>query len=89
MLNVFTQLKEVNTTGAVLEMNTYAEPPSYIHYLGEAIGECTGLIPLRTENSDVGKRMTKTERWKEIRAMFNDHQVILKMIDIDPREIPP
>ena len=41
-------MKKVNTTQSVIEMYTFFEPPDYIHYLGEAIGECAGLIPLRT-----------------------------------------
>ena len=68
-------------------MYTYGEPPDYIHYLCEAIGECTGLIPLRKYKDDRG--LTKKERWAEIRGMFRDHKVILKMMEIEPRKLQP
>ena len=43
-------LRRVNTIQSVKEIYTYGSPPDYIHYLCEAIGECTGMIPLRASN---------------------------------------
>ena len=79
----------MNKKGAVVEMNTYSDPPDYIFYLAEAIGVCTGQIPTRTFSEASNSRCTKQQRWEEIKGMFTDHAVVLKMFDLDPRTIHP
>ena len=77
----------MNNVGALIEFRTFAEAPEYIHKLGEVIGECTGLIPLRSFKQNTN--LTRLERWNEIRAMFKDDKVILKMMDVDPASLGP
>ena len=77
----------MNNVGAIMEFKTFAEPPNYIHYLGEAIGECTELIPLRSNKYD--NTLSKLDRWNEIRAMFRDDKIILKMMAVEPGNLHP
>ena len=77
--------EECNKTRATVEFYSYAEPPDYIYYIGEVIGEITCQIPLRTpsivDETRTVQKLSKEERWKEIRTMFYDPQVILNMYE--------
>ena len=77
--------EECNKTRATVEFSSYALPPDYIHYIGEAIGEITLQIPLRTpsivNDSSSLKKLSKEERWKEIRTMFYNPEVIINMYE--------
>lgn len=41
-------LKNLNTGQALCEFYSYGEPPDYIHYIGEALGEATSFIRQQT-----------------------------------------
>ena len=82
-------MEKVNTTQAVVEMNTYSSPPDFIFYLAEAIGVCTGQLASHDYSDEADSKFTKKDRWNEIRQMFKDHKVILKMKEIAPRDMNP
>jgi len=78
-------LNKLNTGQSVCEFYSYSKPPDYIFYVGEALGEASGLIPKRVEHSQ--RHLSREDRWKEIHAMFRAHDVILSLMDVDPRLI--
>ena len=40
--------KKLNVCQSVCEFYSFGEPPDYIFYIGEALGEAVSMIPLRT-----------------------------------------
>lgn len=57
-------LRRVNICQSLCEFYTFCEPPDYIYYIGEVLGEAAGFIPLRVEDSS--KHLSRADRWKEI-----------------------
>ena len=45
--------KKVNTCQSVVEFNSFGDPPAYIFYCGELIGETIGYLPLRVGKEDM------------------------------------
>ena len=78
-------LKRVNVCQSVCEFYSFGEPPDYIFYIGESLGEAACMIPHRTGLWN--KQVSREERWTEIRAMFKTNSIILDLMDIDPMAI--
>ena len=67
------------------EFYSYGTPPDFIFYIGEALGEATSKIPLRTGYPD--QQISREDRWEEIRAMFHWHAIILDLMEVNPMNI--
>ena len=76
----------MNVGQAVCEFYSFCTPPDYIFYIGEALGEASSLIPMRTGEHQL-KQLSREERWEEIRAMFRVHTIILDLMDVNPLKI--
>ena len=76
---------KLNVRQSLCEFYSYGEPPDFIFYIGEVLGEVSGKIPLRM--ADETQQISREERWKEIRAMFRCHACILDLMDVDPIKI--
>lgn len=68
------------------EFYCWAEPPDYIFYCGEVLGETVSFIPQRT-GQGANLELSREARWEEIRAMFSVHSIIIDLMDVDPLKI--
>ena len=74
---------KLNVCQSLCEFYSFGNPqPDYIFYIGEAVGELGGFIPLKTTVEEYS--ISREARWNEIRAMFRNPMLILDLMNLDP-----